>query len=61
MSALSIMNPGPSANAVRRIRGHGAILTIQALRDQMAPPSPNSSAPIPPGPTTDKRTRHFET
>jgi hypothetical protein len=61
MSGRSLMNPGPSANAVRRIRGHGAIFTIQALRDQVAPPTLSLSVPTPPDPAAAKRTRHLET
>ncbi|HEX9791698.1 MAG TPA: oxidoreductase [Kiloniellales bacterium] len=61
ISALSIMNSGPAANAVRCIVGLGAIFTILALRDQAAPPTLNLSAPIPPGAAADKRPRHFET
>jgi 3-oxoacyl-(acyl-carrier-protein) synthase len=60
ISALSIMNSGPAANAVRCIVGLGAIFTILALRDQAAPPTLNLSAPIPPGAAGAQRPRQFE-
>lgn len=61
MSALSIRDPSPSASAERCIGGLGDIFTILALRDQVPPPTPKLSAPTPPNPAADKRTRHFET